>query len=209
MRFWLDAADYQLIGTNYEIRFKDVIKILISVKKKSRLENIFLYSYRRFLPGEPLLDNFGILFLALNQTSHLCVQPIGLMSEKISTMHCKNLGVEDITKLFTDLLSIPVHWRVDAYRDNLLKFDNVQRLDFNQLVYHPNPFNPLESSPVYNYILQTVFRHANASVIYDRRGYNFNYGARLGLYYVDAALSRFNLIRLVPFKFHGYQFLTC
>ncbi|OXA49431.1 hypothetical protein Fcan01_15918 [Folsomia candida] len=205
----MEASDYTFKTTKRRHHWHtNVYKILISAIEKSILQKILEYPNRSFVPGKPILDNFGILFIARNQASTLCVQPIGSASKQISTMKCKKADSESIVQLFRDLHSVPILWRVVSPEHMHIEISNYKHIDFSKLVYYSNPFERLDKLSVYQHLFQSVFRQANASLHYHSNA--INYGATLELFFIEHTLLHWDTItRHVIFKFHGYQFMSC
>lgn len=144
--FWMEAADYQFKTTINALSnphaHKNVYKILISGLKTVKLQKIFEYPY---FASTRHTCNLGILFIARNQTLNLCVQPIGSSSKNIFTMRCKQPGNGNIAKLFRDLHSIPILWRLDSYTRMHIEESYHEDIDFDKLTFYANPFNRLQN----------------------------------------------------------------
>ncbi|OXA39993.1 hypothetical protein Fcan01_25356 [Folsomia candida] len=112
----MEASDYHYKTSNLPQLHKNVYKILVSAVQKSKLQKILKDPHQILSQGNPMLDNFGILFLTRKKTSSLCVQPIGNTSKNISTMQCKQTENGNIVQLFRDLHAVPILWRLDSFR---------------------------------------------------------------------------------------------
>ncbi|OXA47706.1 hypothetical protein Fcan01_17968 [Folsomia candida] len=209
---WMGASDHQYkhgkpVHSSSFI-YKNVFKILVSATEKSKFNTIFEYPYRTPDAGSPIFDYLGVLFLSQDGTFSLCVQPIGVMSKSIYTMNCKNSANEEIVPLFSNLLSIPMVWRLDI-KEITVAFMNSEFVDISKLAFYANPFNRLSNTSVYQHLLQSVFCHANASLHYHDNPRRHTYGARLGISFMDSTSEKWARRRLVAFRFHGYRFITC
>ncbi|OXA54718.1 hypothetical protein Fcan01_11212 [Folsomia candida] len=213
--YWMRASDHQYkpckgAVSYYRFAHKNVMKILISAIVKSDLNELFEYPYLEPGSGHPIFDNFGILFLARNQTFHLCVQPIGQTSKSISTMQCKHSGNGSIVQLFRKLISVPILWRVESNKAMHIEESPHGQLDFSKLPFYSNPFNRLENYSVYQHLLQSVFRQANASLYCNYGEWRrFNYGARLQLTRINGLYDGLERGQSVIFRYNGCQFITC
>ncbi|OXA46253.1 hypothetical protein Fcan01_19320 [Folsomia candida] len=212
--WFLSLSDYRYKHKDYSefsYDLRDVSKILISTIGKSELEKYYIYPRRNhFTVTSTIYDKLGVVYSYGNKSHILCAQPAGIASNRYSTMQCEAVD-QNIVHTFNKLNSVPTSWMLKNV-DNMDILHRLKAFDVIGVSLSFNPVNRTGKFSIYQHLLQVVFSKANESLHFLPRPSIVDDYKLVGAF---VNLGRIELTQnghernIVPFKFNGYQFLTC